>query len=136
MKKILPLLSVLVFAIITISVFLISKKIQDNQYSPSTAAAASQNVRSNGKTQEITITAKGGYTPRKTYASANIPTVLTVKTNSTFDCSASLVIPSLGYRNNLPSSGEVQINIPPQKPGTSLKGLCSMGMYSFTINFN
>ena len=136
MKKMLPLLSVLVFAIITVSVFLISKKIQDDQYPSSTAAAASQNVRNNGQTQEITITAKGGYMPRQTSARANVPTILTIKTNSTFDCSASLVIPSLGYKNNLPSSGETKINIPPQKSGTSLKGLCSMGMYSFTISFN
>ncbi len=136
MRKILPLLSVFVFAIITISVFLISKKIQDNRFSPATAAAASQNVRNNGQTQEITITAKGGYLPRQTSASANIPTTLIVKTNNTFDCSASLVIPSIGYKNNLPSSGEARVNLPPQKPGTSLKGLCSMGMYSFTINFN
>jgi plastocyanin domain-containing protein len=74
--------------------------------------------------------------PQNTNAKANTPTVLKVNTQGTFDCSASLVIPDLGYKQFLPPQGTTEITIPPQKPGTSLTGVCSMGMYNFTINFN
>jgi plastocyanin domain-containing protein len=86
--------------------------------------------------QIIDITAKGGYAPRGTTAKANMPTTLKVKTNGTYDCSSALTIPSIGYKENLPSSGETIINVPPQKPGTTLRGLCAMGMYNFAVQFN
>lgn len=86
--------------------------------------------------QIIIIDAKGGYSPRTTIAKAGIPTIIKVNTHGTFDCSSSLVIPSLGYRNNLSSSGETSIDVSPQKAGSKLQGLCAMGMYNFTINFN
>jgi len=86
--------------------------------------------------QIIEISAKGGYSPRTTTAKASIPTVIKVKTSSTFDCSSALTIPSLNYRNNLPPTGETSIEVSSQKPGTVMRGLCSMGMYNFTINFN
>ncbi|MFA4975214.1 MAG: hypothetical protein WC577_00845 [Candidatus Paceibacterota bacterium] len=86
--------------------------------------------------QIITISAKGGYSPRVTKAKADIPTVIKVDTKSTFDCSSALSIPSLNYRNNFPPSGETLIDVIPQKPGTKLQGLCAMGMYNFSIEFN
>lgn len=89
----------------------------------------------NGK-QIIEINAKGGYSPRMTVAQSGIPTVIKVDTRGTFDCSAALVIPSLGYRNNLPPSGETLIELPPQESGSTLQGLCAMGMYNFQIQFN
>ena len=89
----------------------------------------------NGK-QIIEIRAKGGYSPKVTNAQAGIPTIIKMDTQSTFDCSSAVVIPSLGYRNFLPPSGETLIDVPPQKAGTKLQGLCSMGMYNFSINFN
>ena len=86
--------------------------------------------------QIITINAKGGYFPRTTIAKAEIATILKITTKGTFDCSSAINIPSLNYRNNLPSSGETIIEIPPQKTGTTIQGLCAMGMYNFSINFN
>jgi len=86
--------------------------------------------------QVIEINAKGGYSPRITTAKAGIPTVIKMKTNGSFDCSSALVIPSLDYRNNLPLSGETLIDVPAQKAGTKLQGLCAMGMYNFLIEFN
>lgn len=86
--------------------------------------------------QIIEINAKGGYLPRNTIAQANMPTVIKVKTRGTFDCSAAIAIPSLGYRKNLPSSSDTLIDVPPQKEGSVLQGLCAMGMYSFSIKFN
>ncbi|OGI71193.1 hypothetical protein A3B84_01530 [Candidatus Nomurabacteria bacterium RIFCSPHIGHO2_02_FULL_35_13] len=86
--------------------------------------------------QIIEINAKGGYFPGVTKAQANLPTVIKVNTKGTFDCSSALVIPSLNYRKNLPLSGETVIDVPPQKPGARLQGLCAMGMYNFSIDFN
>ena len=86
--------------------------------------------------QIVTISAKGGYSPRVTNAKAGIPTVIKMDTQGTFDCSSALNIPSVGYRGNLPPSGETAINIPVQKAGTAMRGLCAMGMYNFKINFN
>jgi len=89
----------------------------------------------NGK-QIIEINAKGGYSPKVTTAKANIPTIIRMKTQGTFDCSSSFTIPALGYRTNLPPSGVTEIVVPPQEVGTKLQGLCSMGMYNFIVNFN
>ncbi len=86
--------------------------------------------------QIIEINAKGGYSPRVTTAKADIPTILKLNTRGTFDCSASLIIPKIGYQKNLPPSGVTAVEIPPQKSGSTLRGLCGMGMYSFRINFN
>lgn len=86
--------------------------------------------------QVITIRAKGGYSPRSTTAKANLPTVLKVVTRGTFDCSAALVVPSVGYRSILPQTGTTLIEIPPQKVGSAVQGICSMGMYNFVINFS
>ena len=86
--------------------------------------------------QVITINAKGGYFPRTTQAKANMPTILKFSTQGTFDCSSSINIPSLGYRNNLPASGETTVDVTAQKPGSSLTGTCAMGMYNFVVNFN
>ncbi len=85
--------------------------------------------------QIVAITAKGGYSPKVSEARADMPTVLRIKTNGTFDCSSALTIPSIGYRENLPPSGTTDIEILPQKSGTIMQGICSMGMYHFVVNF-
>lgn len=95
----------------------------------------SQNVKTDNGQQIIEVTAKGGYSPRLTTAKANTPTILRVKTNSTFDCSSSLRIPSLGYSKNLPPTGTTDIELPAQEAGSTLKALCSMGMYNFSVQF-
>ncbi len=84
--------------------------------------------------QIIEIEAKGGYNPQNTIAKANIPTILKVKTNNTFDCSLSLKIPSLNISTILDNSGQKEIDLKTPKKGL-LNGTCSMGMYSFKINF-
>ncbi len=105
------------------------------QSSGDSASASVDNVSVVDGTQIIALTAKGGYSPRITKAKADMPTVLKVNTKGTFDCSSSIAIPSLGYRGNLPLSGATDIPIPPQKSGTTIRGLCGMGMYDFSINF-
>ena len=96
---------------------------------------AQNNVTQSDNKQQIAITAKGGYFPRVTNAKANTPTIINLSTNGSYDCSTAFTIPSLGIRENLPATGVTSIEIPPQKPGATIKGLCSMGMYYFTIAF-
>ncbi len=86
--------------------------------------------------QYITIDAKGGYSPQISNAKAGIPTKLIVKTNGTFDCSASLVIRQANFQKILPQTGETVIDIGVPIAGTPLSGLCGMGMYNFVINFS
>ncbi len=85
--------------------------------------------------QIIEIDAKGGYAPRITTAKADIPTIIKVKTEGTFDCSSALTIPSLSYQTNLPQTGVTDIEVPAQKSGNKVQGICSMGMYNFSVNF-
>lgn len=85
--------------------------------------------------QYVTITARGGYSPRQSFATAGVPTRLIVKTNSTYDCSAALVIRSLNYRKMLPNTGETIIDVGNPKVGDTLQGVCGMGMYSFAVVF-
>ncbi len=86
--------------------------------------------------QYITINAKSGYSPRMSTAQAGIPTKLIVKTDVTYDCSASLAIHSIGYQKILPQTGETEIDIGSQKAGETLQGVCGMGMFSFQIKFS
>lgn len=104
--------------------------------SNNTVSQSADNVSVVDGKQIITIDAKGGYSPKVTTAKAGVPTVIKVATNGTFDCSSALTIPSLGYRQNLPPSGETEIEVPSQKAGTTMRGLCAMGMYNFSVNFN
>ncbi|OGZ59217.1 MAG: hypothetical protein A3F94_00170 [Candidatus Spechtbacteria bacterium RIFCSPLOWO2_12_FULL_38_22] len=84
--------------------------------------------------QIIEIGAKGGYSPRKSIAKADLPTILRFETNGTFDCSSSVRIPSMNIARNLPPAGTVDINLGNPKTGT-LQGICGMGMYPFEIIF-
>ncbi len=91
-------------------------------------------VNTDGK-QIIEISVKGGYSPKVSTAKAGVPTVIRLITNNTFDCSSSISIPSIGYRKNLPRTGTTDVDVPVQIAGTKLHGSCSMGMYSFVVNF-
>lgn len=94
-----------------------------------------QNTEIKDGVQYITIDAKGGYSPKVSTAKAGILTKLIVKTNGTYDCSASLVLHSLGYQKILPQTGNTEIDIGIPKAGEPLQGVCGMGMYNFLINF-
>ncbi len=107
----------------------------DSKTAPSDQAGGN-NVAVVDGVQVIDIIAKGGYSPRLTMAKAGMPTVLKMNTRGTFDCSSALVIPAVNYREFLPPSGVTEITIPPQEAGSKIEGLCSMGMYSFVLNFN
>lgn len=108
---------------------------QSKNNSDSNGIQSAQNVEIRDGIQYVTINARGGYSPKVSTAQANIPTKLIVKTNGTYDCSASLVIRSIGYQKILPQTGEEIIDLGTPQSGT-LQGLCSMGMYNFAVNFN
>jgi len=98
-------------------------------------AVAQQNGQIKDGIQYVTITAKGGYSPKVSIAKADIPTKLIVKTQGTYDCSASLVIHSLGFQKTLAQTGEEIIDLGTPKAGQVVQGVCGMGMYSFKIDF-
>lgn len=103
--------------------------------SPDEIAGTAQNITIENGTQIVTVRAKGGYSPRVSEVQAGIPTILRVETRGTFDCSSALTIPQLEYGVNLAPSGVTDITIPPQPSGSVIQGLCSMGMYNFSLRF-
>jgi len=84
--------------------------------------------------QIVEIRAKGGYQPRKSIAKAGIPTILRFNTNSTFDCSSFIRIPSLDISKALPQTGTTDVDIGVSQVG-KLNGACGMGMYPFEVDF-
>jgi plastocyanin domain-containing protein len=93
-----------------------------------------RNVAVRDGVQYVTVTAQGGYFPRVSDIQSGIPTKLIVKTNGTYDCSASLVIRDVGYQSILPSTGEEVIDLGVPTSGQHIQGVCGMGMYNFLLN--
>ncbi len=97
-------------------------------------ASRENNVHMEGATQIIEIDAKGGYVPRQSIAKAGVPTVIRFNTTATFDCSASVRIPSMDISKTLPQTGTTDIDIGTHEVGP-LEGSCGMGMYPFEVVF-
>lgn len=130
MKQQVIVLSVFILAVIVLFVFL--RMLSNNETSE---IATMENVGYVDDEQHIAITARGGYFPARTIADADVKSRLLVYTDGTYDCSSALTIPALGYSNYLPANGVTEIVVPPQSSGTTLQGLCTMGMYRFAIDF-
>ncbi len=92
------------------------------------------NVFMEGNKQVIEINVRGGYSPRVSEATSGIPTIIRMKTKNTFDCSSAVSIPSLKINTYLENTGSKDFDIGVQEPGM-LSGMCSMGMYNFSIDF-
>ena len=106
------------------------------------AATSSSNSQGDSSTvsivkgnQIIDLLAKNGYSPQVIAAKAGVPTTLRVKTDGTYDCSASLTLPSLSYRKFLEPTGIEDIAISAEQAKGILNGVCAMGMKSFKIKF-
>lgn len=125
---------IIVIAVLGVGGVLVFGK-KDSQNSTSFNTQNGSNIQTIDGKQIIQIEAKGGYSPKKTVAKADMPTVLEIKTNGTIDCSTSLNIQSIGYRGSLKPTGIEKIDIKPQSKGAVIDGMCSMGMYSFEILF-
>lgn len=126
--------STIITVIVTVAVILGFIVALQNNTSSSVNEPQSTAISIDGK-QIVEILAKGGYSPRVTKAKAGVPTIIQVKTEGTFDCSASLTVPAVGYSKHLPASGVTSIEIPAQSAHAVVQGICSMGMYNFTIKF-
>ncbi len=122
--------------IIGIGIIFFDSSKSKNNTARRTTSNTTQNVQIKDDIQYITVNAKGGYSPKVSTAKAGIPTKLIVKTDGTYDCSASLVIRSVGFQKILPQTGEEVIDVGIPKAGEPLQGICGMGMYNFSINFN
>jgi plastocyanin domain-containing protein len=120
---------------IVISLGLIWGALSINPEQGTTTANSGSVVREENGVQYIKILARGGYSPKQINAKANMPTVLEIETKGTYDCSASLTIPQLNYQKFLDPTGLVKIDVPKDEAKGPLNILCSMGMYSSTINF-
>ena len=123
-------------AIIFAALIIVNKPANNANYTGQQSAGEVNNVSVENGKQIITLDVRGGYSPKITSAKAGVPTILRLVTNGTFDCSAALSIPVLGFRQNLPSSGTTEVEIPPQSSGSSISGICAMGMYNLKLNFN
>lgn len=110
--------------------------ISDRSASTRGEVAQSQNVEVRDGVQYVTISAKGGYSPRVTEIKGGMPTKLVVKTDGTYDCSASLVVRSVGFQKILQPTGEEIIDLGTPKSGEKVQGMCGMGMYNFVISFS
>ena len=108
--------------------------VSNNSTSPNNGnVTQTQNVEMRDGIQYVTITAQGGYSPRITQAKAGVPTKLIVKTDGTYDCSASLVIRSVKFQKTLRPTSEEMIDLGILKSGEKIQGVCGMGMYNFQI---
>jgi plastocyanin domain-containing protein len=99
------------------------------------APAASAAIATADGKQGIEIMVKEGYQPREITAKAGVPLILKMKTQGTFDCSTTFTVPKLGIRTQLQPTGEASVEIPAQKAGDSVYGVCGMGMYTLVIKF-
>ena len=103
---------------------------------PNTETASNTStVQTENGIQVVEVFAKGGYTPSSVQAMAGVPTELRVRTNGTYDCSAALLIPALGYETLLKPTGTEIITIAADQATGTIEGVCAMGMYRFAILF-
>lgn len=93
------------------------------------------NVSVENGVQFVSVIVKDGYSPKKTIAQGGLPTIFSMKTDRTYDCSTSLVIKALNVKRVLPSTDVTFIDAGVPKSGDQIQGVCSMGMYSFSVEF-
>ena len=136
-KKIASLIVSVAFVVVV--AFLLSFH-RSSPSQPAVASAAEDrppvaDTNQTGTGQVLGIVVKGGYAPSLARAKAGMPLTLKLKTSGTFDCSTGVRIPSLGWSRTLNPTDEISIPVPAQKAGTTLVGVCTMGMYNFKIAF-
>ena len=126
---------ILVSVVIGIGIIWLLVGTNSNDISSQSANNYLNTVSQQNDEQHIRILARSGYTPNKITAKSNQHTILEIETKGTYDCSSSISIPKLSYRNHLPATGVTNIEIPANMAQNSIEILCGMGMYRATINF-
>lgn len=134
-------ISVGIITILIIAIFFALKSGSNNESADNTnsslqSKALSQNVTIKDGVQYINIIAKWWYFPQLTNAKAGMTTKLVIKTQDTYDCSSSLRVESAHFQKSLQPTGEEVIELWAKNSWESVKGLCSMGMYNFNVNFH
>lgn len=125
--------TIIVICLIVVALFIFWPRSSD----PTSAFSADNTTTATSNENQVLImNAKAGFNPNVLTAKADTNTTLRVKTNNTFDCSASIRIPSLNISKTLPFSGDTDFNLGAFKAGTVVSGTCGMGMYSFQIKFS
>lgn len=99
-----------------------------------TPEVAQRNVYVEDGVQVVEVFVRGGYSPELSVASSGVPTILRMKTEGSFDCSTSIVIPEINERRTLPFTGVTDIDLGTRGEGV-LSGACSMDMYRFSVEF-
>ncbi len=128
----------IIVAIVLVAIigFVMSQSSGGTSSTPATSGGTSSNIEVRDGVQYITIDVKGGYKPRTNLAKGGIPTKLIMRTSNTYDCSSSVIIPSINYRSMLPQTGDTVIDLGTPKSGDRIPGTCGMGMYNFSVQFN
>ncbi len=119
--------------IIASLIYLFTGKTAGKDIQEQNQSAQIQNVEVRDGVQYVTVNAKGGYFPKESTIQPDIPTKLIIKTDNTYDCSASLVIRSANFQKMLKPTGEETIDLGTLKSGEDISGVCGMGMYSFRV---
>jgi len=107
----------------------------NDEWNQGTGVKTTPNVRIEWDTQYIDLTAKWGYSPSKTVAKADIPTVLTVATKASYGCETEITIPSLSRNERLEPTWTKSVQIDAQPAWKVLEWMCGMGMYRFSVSF-
>jgi len=103
--------------------------------SGNTDVSNANNVTVKDGVQYVQIKVGGGYSPKVSLAKAGMPTKLVFNTGNAYDCSTSLSIKQLNYNKVLNPNSQEMADAGTPKSGDKLQGVCAMGMYNFSINF-
>ncbi len=123
---------ILIIIAISISLFIILVVALKSK--PEKIQEVSSNVTIDSGKQIIHIISKpGGYSPRVVYAKAGVPTVLEIESQNSYGCERAFRVPSLKISQELPTDGKTTFDF--GIPSKDITGTCSMGMYTFKINF-
>lgn len=126
--------TVLAIGISIILVVLVILLTSSSNNPPREQLGISNNVTIQEDLQVIRVTSQmGGYTPRIIYAEKDIPTILEIESVNSYGCERAFRIPSLNISEELPSQGITTFDL--GTPNTEILGTCSMGMYTFLIEF-
>lgn len=107
----------------------------NDEWTEYTGSKTTANVRVEWNMQYIDLTAKWWYSPSKTIAKADMPTVLTVATKASYGCETEITIPDISRSERLEPTGSKSVTLDPQPAGKVLEGMCGMGMYRFSVSF-
>ena len=90
--------------------------------------AAETSAQQNGKTQEVTVTVDGGYTPNTVVLKQGVPAQVIFRRNDPSNCLSHVVFPDFGINQELPLHKDFPITIDTSKAG-SYDYSCGMHMF-------